>query len=132
MSLFYVFSNGKILATGSKTFEDGCKAVAQMVATLKKLGYQASMSPIIIVNLIAKIDMTFPIAIKQIIVDPYHKRYCVAQGGKFSCVNYRIKVIQPQMTVVFFPNGKVLFQSAKSLTSLREAVVLMVPVISTI
>lgn len=113
-----------------------------MVKTLKKLHYPARMGEVTIVNLVAKINMKFPIATTRIAHDALHKRYCVSQGKKFHCLNYRIKTIQPQITVRIFSNGCVLFQStecvfndflmsikgAKKLSELYDAVRLMVPV----
>lgn len=123
-----LFSTGKVLATGGKTFEDSHTAISRLVVTLKKLKYGASMGPVTVENIVSKVVMGFPISLSDLAAHPLHKRYCVVQGKNFHCVNYWIEVIQPRITVRIFSNGVILFQSAKSLQSLRRAVQLMVPV----
>uniref|UniRef100_A0A6C0BNT2 Uncharacterized protein n=1 Tax=viral metagenome TaxID=1070528 RepID=A0A6C0BNT2_9ZZZZ len=124
-----IFSNGKVLATGGKSYDDDHQAVRQLCKILRKLGYtQAKVGPVRIVNLVAQMTMDFPIQISKMIEDPLHRRYCQSQGGKFSCINYKIKTLVPPVTVKIFGNGSVGFQSAKTVDTLHEAVKLMVPV----
>jgi len=77
---------------------------------------------------VAKINLDFSIQLSKLVEDPYHKRYCQSQAGKFPCVNYKIKTLKPNITVRIFGNGAIGFQSADSLGVLHRAVELMMPV----
>jgi TATA-box binding protein (TBP) (component of TFIID and TFIIIB) len=57
---------------------------------------------------------------------PFDLRFLCCAFRRFLILSSQ--VIQPQITVRIFPNGAVVFQSAKSMDTLRRAVSLMVPV----
>jgi transcription initiation factor TFIID TATA-box-binding protein len=124
-----LFSTGKVVITGARLYEDACLAVQRLVGSLVKLNYAASVGEVKIENFVAKVCMGFPVKLSELQSCTLHKRYCDQQNGRFPCINYRIYVIEPKVTIRVFGNGIFLIQSAKSMTTLRKAVELMVPVL---
>jgi len=124
-----IFTNGKLLATGGKTYEEDVQAMRRLVKCLHKIGYSdAKLGPVSVKNLVAKMNLDFSIQLSKLVEDPLHKRYCQSQAGKFPCVNYKIKTLKPNVTVRIFGNGAIGFQSADSLQLLHQAAKLMMPV----
>lgn len=124
-----LFSNGKLLATGGKSYEQDYRAMRQLTKSLQNIGYtKANLGPVTVQNLVAQLNLNFPIQLSKLVEDPLHKRYCHTQAGKFPCINYKIKTMKPNITVRIFGNGSIGFQSGNSLESLASAVKLMVPV----
>jgi TATA-box binding protein (TBP) (component of TFIID and TFIIIB) len=92
------------------------------------LGYgEAKLDAVSIKNLVAKVDLKFPIQLSRLTEDRLHKRYCQSQAGMFPCVNYKIKMLKPNITVRIFGNGVIGFQGADSLNVLYQAVKIMLP-----
>lgn len=124
-----VFSNGKVLATGGKSYEEDFRALRRLVKSLHRLGYtDAKLDVVRVRNLVAKINLNFSIQLSKLVEDPLHRRYCQTQAGKFPCVNYKLKTLKPNITVRIFGNGAIGFQSANSLELLQQAVQIMMPV----
>lgn len=124
-----LFTTGNVVITGARLYEDACMAVQKLVGLLVKLRYNAVVGPVKIENFVAKVCMGFPIKLSELQSCILHKRYCDQQNGRFPCINYRIFVIEPKVTVRIFGNGIFLIQSAKSMVTLRKSVELMVPVL---
>lgn len=124
-----LFTTGNVVITGARLYEDACMAVQKLVGLLVKLHYNASVGQVKIENFVAKVCMGFPIKLSELQSCILHKRFCDQQNRKFPCINYRIYVIEPKVTVRIFGNGIFLIQSAKSMVTLHKSVELMVPVL---
>lgn len=124
-----LFSTGRVLATGACTYEKNLEAFSKLVTALRMLGYnKAVLGPVSIENIVANFEMGHEIQISKLAADPYHARYCQTQD-KFPCINYRLVLIQPRVTLRIFSSGKVICQAAKSLEDVHGAVRYIIPVL---
>ncbi len=124
-----LFKTGSILSTGANRYEDHVIAISKVIKTLIKLGYEnAKMQEIKIENIVAHFEMPFQIQIRKLAEDPEHAPYCEPQA-RFPCVNYRLKLMNPTITLRIFKNGKGLCQAAKCLEDVYRATRYIVPVL---
>lgn len=124
-----LFASGKVVSTGASEYSSHVLALRKIIKALSKLGFErAQLQEITIVNIVANMAMGYGIRISDMCQDKEHGRYCETQI-KFPCINYHIKVIQPNIVFRIFSNGKVICQSAQALQDVYDAVRLIVPVL---
>jgi transcription initiation factor TFIID TATA-box-binding protein len=108
-----LFTNGKVVATGGKSYQEDVRAMRKLVKSLHKNGYtEAKLAPVAVQNIVAKVNMGFPIQISKLARDPLHKRFCEPQGRDFTCITYNHLMPNRKITVRIFGKGGVTFQSA--------------------
>lgn len=125
-----LFATGSIIGTGAPTFEDNVKSMSRLVKALNKINYPlATLGNVVIENIVANFEMGYHVQITKLSAHPHHRAYCESQA-KFPCINYRIKTIEPQITLRLFSNGKVICQSSKTLANVYVAARQIVPVLN--
>ena len=114
-----IFRSGKIVCTGTKSFEDARVGLSKTFEKLKTISVDIPMNPDIeIHNIVATADLgrvlnldaiTFGLGLENIEYEP----------EQFPCLVYR--VLDPKLVVLLFSSGKVVITGGKKLEDVEVA-----------
>ncbi|EGT42198.1 hypothetical protein CAEBREN_08601 [Caenorhabditis brenneri] len=105
-----IFSSGKIVCAGAKS-EESCRRASRKYARIvEKLGYQAKSVVFEIQNIVATCNVRFSINLGGISFT--HLKFCTFEPEIFPGLHYRM--LQPKVTIVIFPSGKLNITGAKN------------------
>eukprot|EP01012_Entosiphon_sulcatum_P056077 TRINITY_DN7909_c0_g1_i1.p1 TRINITY_DN7909_c0_g1~~TRINITY_DN7909_c0_g1_i1.p1 ORF type:complete len:293 (+),score=66.58 TRINITY_DN7909_c0_g1_i1:38-880(+) len=113
-----IFSTGKMILTGCKSEEEAKLAAKKCARLIQKLGFNVRFLQYRVQNVVALIDVRFPIRLEQL-----HRRYLTESTYEpevFPSLTYRLT--EPKLTAMIFCSGKVVFTGARSVADIRLAI----------
>lgn len=120
-----VFRSGKIVCTGARN-EDmanlGCRKFARII---QKLNYPARFTEFKIQNLVATVDLRFPIKLENL--NQMHGQFSSYEPELFPGLIYRM--VKPRVVLLIFVNGKIVFTGAKSKDEISESLENIYPIL---
>eukprot|EP00397_Hematodinium_sp_SG-2012_P028644 GEMP01030175.1.p1 GENE.GEMP01030175.1~~GEMP01030175.1.p1 ORF type:complete len:237 (+),score=53.35 GEMP01030175.1:125-835(+) len=106
-----IYHGGRVTIAGAKSEADGFRAAKKIAKTMQKIGYaEAVVSNFKVENIIAKVDMEFPVRLEQLAYD--YKAYATYEPELFPGCVYRM--FEPKVSLLIFVTGKVTMSGAKS------------------
>ena len=112
-----IFSQGKIVCTGTKSIEDMRKAVEAIVDRLRKIGFKmpTKFNPSV-ENIVASSAITADLDLDRIAFDLENSEY---EPEQFPGLVYRIT--QPRVAFLLFRSGKIIITGARTIEDVHEA-----------
>lgn len=120
-----IFRTGKIICTGARTAQDSNLGARKFCRILQKLGYKVKFSDFKIQNVIATVDLRFPIRLENL--NQIHGQFSSYEPELFPGLIYRM--VKPRMVLLIFVNGKVVFTGAKSQVDITECLETIYPIL---
>lgn len=120
-----IFKSGKIVCTGARNEEManlGCRKFARII---QKLGYCVKFLDFKIQNLVATVDLRFPIRLENL--NQMHGQFSSYEPELFPGLIYRM--VKPRVVLLIFVNGKIVFTGAKSKHEIAESLENMYPIL---
>ena len=109
-SSILLFTNGKIVCTGTKSFEKAEEAVNNLIKMLNKTGYNLKLNPILHVqNQVAFGELKIGLNLNQLAMKLIDVEY---EPEQFPGLVHRIK--EPKSTFLLFSNGKFVCTGTKN------------------
>lgn len=106
-----IFSNGKIICTGTKSIGDANDAISKVVSKLKSVGVQVpSRYEVRIEKIVAATKIDKKLNLKEVAFSLENAEY---NPEEFPGVIYRLK--EPAVTVLLFKSGKIVCTDAHSM-----------------
>lgn len=105
-----IFASGKMLCTGARSEEDSRKASRIYAKIIMRIGYKVKFSEFKIENIMASVDVKFPISLEGI--STAHQKFCCYEKDKFPGLIY--KMGDPRMILLIFDSGKIVFTGSKT------------------
>ncbi|MFH1127347.1 MAG: TATA-box-binding protein [archaeon] len=105
-----IFTTGKIICSGSKSFEDAKKAIDKTAEAFKALGIDVSDHiDVEIVNIVASANLKAKLDLNKIV---FELGECEYEPEQFPGLVYRLDV--PKVVFLIFNSGKIVCTGAKS------------------
>ncbi|XP_067626075.1 TBP-related factor [Eurosta solidaginis] len=105
-----IFSTGKIICTGARTEADANLGSRKFARILQKLGYPVKFIDFKLQNIVATVDLRFPIRLENL--NQMHGQFSSYEPELFPALIYRM--VNPRMVMLIFVNGKIVFTGAKA------------------
>ncbi|XP_065076918.1 TBP-related factor [Ochlerotatus camptorhynchus] len=105
-----VFRSGKIVCTGARNEADAYLAARKFARIIQKLGYNVRFLEFKVQNLVATVDLRFPIRLENL--NQVHGQFSSYEPELFPGLIYRM--VKPRVVLLIFVNGKIVFTGAKS------------------
>lgn len=123
-----IFTNGKVVVTGAKCKSDSRVACRKFARVVQKIGYVAKFMDFKIRNVVASVDMRFPVNVAAMSLDGEHGKHASYEPEIFPGLVYRMPT--PSVAVLVFTTGKIVITGAKCEADVIEAKNNIVPVVS--
>lgn len=120
-----IFRTGKIICTGARTVHDSNLGARKFCRILQKLGYKVKFNEFKIQNVIATVDLRFPIRLENL--NQIHGQFSSYEPELFPGLIYRM--VKPRLVLLIFVNGKVVFTGAKSQLDITECLESIYPIL---
>lgn len=120
-----IFRSGKLVCTGARTENDATLAARKFARIIQKLGYNVKFMEFKIQNLVATVDLRFPIRLENL--NQMHGQFSSYEPELFPGLIYRM--IKPRVVLLIFVNGKIVFTGAKSKTDITESLENIFPIL---
>ncbi|XP_055594817.1 TBP-related factor [Uranotaenia lowii] len=120
-----VFRTGKIVCTGARNEADANLAARKFARIIQKLGYPVRFLEFKIQNLVAVVDLRFPVRLENL--NQVHGQFSSYEPEIFPGLIYRM--IKPRVVLLIFVNGKIVFTGAKSAEEVTESLENIYPIL---
>jgi len=114
-----VFPKGKLMVLGTKTTEQSRLAAKKFCRMVKKCGFDVKFLNWRVVNLIAHVNIGFPINIREFYGSPHSSFMSRYIPDVFPGLVY--KMLDPKLTITIFRSGKLSLAGARSVTDINTA-----------
>jgi len=104
-----IFSTGKIICTGAKSPHFSKLACRKFARIIQKLGFDVKFKDFSIQNIVASVDVRFPVRLEGIAVK--HSQFSSYEPELFPGLIYRM--VDPKIVLLIFVSGKIIFTGAK-------------------
>lgn len=120
-----IFRTGKIICTGARNEYEAQLASRKFVRIIQKLGYNVKFSDYKIQNIVATVDLRFPIRLENL--NQIHGQFSSYEPELFPGLIYRM--VKPRLVLLIFVNGKIVFTGAKSRDDINECLETIYPIL---
>lgn len=120
-----IFRSGKMVCTGGRNEQSSLLALKKFARIIQKLGFNIKFEEFTIQNLVATCDLKFPIKLENL--NQMHNQFSSYEPELFPGLIYRM--IKPQLVLLIFVNGKVVFTGAKTRNDIKEALDNIYPIL---
>lgn len=114
-----IFKPGKMNIVGTKTEEDALLAAKKFGKIMKKLNYKVKLQNFKITNIVASASCGFRVGLEAIASNSLFRNFAKYNPEIFSGLIF--KVPDPQVTLLIFASGKIIFTGAKVREDLDKA-----------
>lgn len=104
-----IFSSGKMVCTGAKSEDLSRLAARKYARVIQKLGFQVKFVDFKIQNMVASVDVQFPIRLEGLVLT--HPQFCHYEPELFPGLIFRM--VKPKIVLLIFVSGKVVLTGAK-------------------
>ncbi|XP_026478569.1 TBP-related factor [Ctenocephalides felis] len=120
-----IFRTGKLVCTGGRNEASNNIGARKMARIIQKLGFNVRFLDFKIQNLVATVDLRFPIRLENL--HEVHAQFCSYEPELFPGLIYRL--VRPRVVLLIFVTGKIVFTGAKTRSDLAEALEVIYPVL---
>lgn len=120
-----VFRSGKIVCTGVRNESDANLAARKFARIIQKLGYNVRFMEFKVQNLVATVDLRFPIRLENL--NQVHGQFSSYEPELFPGLIYRM--VKPRVVLLIFVNGKIVFTGAKSEREITDSLENIYPIL---
>nr|VZI07419.1 unnamed protein product [Spirometra erinaceieuropaei] len=120
-----IFGTGKMVCTGGRSEEQNNLGARKCARVLQKLGFPVLFINFRIQNVVAIVDLKFPIRLEGLLLA--NEQMAQYEPEIFPGLVYRI--VNPKLVFIIFVNGKVVITGAKSVELIYEAFTKVYPVL---
>ncbi|XP_055376617.1 TBP-related factor-like [Condylostylus longicornis] len=120
-----IFRTGKIICTGAKNELEANLGTRKFARILQKLGYPVKFLDYKVQNIVATVDLRFPIKLENL--NQVHQQFSTYEPELFPGLIYRM--VKPRMVLLIFVNGKIVFTGAKSRRDINECLETIYPIL---
>ena len=114
-----IFSNGKMVCTGTKTEVDSKKACKKFAKSIQKLGFAINFKDFKIQNLVASCDLGFKINLNSMSEYDNNKEGFISYDPELF-PGLILRLIKPKIVFLIFVSGKMVLTGAKRKEDLVE------------
>ncbi|CAD6999880.1 TBP-related factor [Ceratitis capitata] len=111
-----IFRTGKIICTGARNEAEASLGARKFARILQKLGYPVKFVDFKLQNIVATVDLRFPIRLENL--NQMHGQFSSYEPELFPGLIYRM--VNPRMVLLIFVNGKIVFTGAKARKDIME------------
>ncbi|XP_039950683.1 TBP-related factor [Bactrocera tryoni] len=111
-----IFRTGKIICTGARNETEASLGARKFARILQKLGYPVKFVDFKLHNIVATVDLRFPIRLENL--NQMHGQFSSYEPELFPGLIYRM--VNPRMVLLIFVNGKIVFTGAKARKDILE------------
>lgn len=122
-----IFKKGKMNIVGTKTQDDAYLAAKKFGKIMKKLNYKVKLQNFKITNIVASASCGFRVGLEAIVSNSIFKNMAKYNPEIFSGLIFKIP--DPQVTLLIFASGKIIFTGAKVKEDLDRAAAFIMPVL---
>jgi len=120
-----IFHTGKIICTGARSEEDAHLGSRKFARIMQKLGYPTRFSDFRVQNVVATVDLRFPIRLENL--NQVHGQFSSYEPELFPGLIYRM--VKPRLVLLIFVNGKLVFTGARSRNDIQDALESFYPIL---
>jgi len=120
-----IFKSGKLVCTGARNEEFASLGTRKFARIIQKLGYSVKFKEFKIQNLVATVDLRFPIRLENL--NQMHGQFSSYEPELFPGLIYRM--VKPRVVLLIFVNGKIVFTGAKSKSEINESLENIYPIL---
>ncbi|XP_029709094.2 TBP-related factor [Aedes albopictus] len=120
-----VFRSGKIVCTGARNEAGAYLAARKFARIVQKLGYNVRFLEFKVQNLVATVDLRFPIRLENL--NQVHGQFSSYEPELFPGLIYRM--VKPRVVLLIFVNGKIVFTGAKSEREVSDSLENIYPIL---
>jgi transcription initiation factor TFIID TATA-box-binding protein len=121
-----VYTNGKVMVTGSRSEEDARKASKKVARIVSKCNHPAvKFSDFKIENIVASTDIRYPVRLEGLAYE--HRVSCSYEPELFPGLVYRL--LDPKISLLIFVSGKVVITGGKNREDIIAAFKSIYPVL---
>ncbi|ALC38728.1 Trf [Drosophila busckii] len=120
-----IFRTGKIICTGARNEIEANMGSRKFARILQKLGFPVKFVDYKIQNIVATVDLRFPIRLENL--NQVHGQFSSYEPEMFPGLIYRM--VKPRIVLLIFVNGKVVFTGAKSRKDIIECLEAISPIL---
>ncbi|CAG9326745.1 unnamed protein product [Blepharisma stoltei] len=120
-----IFSSGKMVVTGAKDETQARNATRKFTRIIQKIDFPAKFSEFKIQNLVASVDVKFPIRLEGLAIK--HFNFSSYEPEVFPGLIYRM--MTPKVALLIFVSGKLVLTGAKTRGDIKEAFDKIYPVL---
>lgn len=120
-----IFKSGKLVCTGARNEEFANLGTRKFARIIQKLGYSVKFKEFKIQNLVATVDLRFPIRLENL--NQMHGQFSSYEPELFPGLIYRM--VKPRVVLLIFVNGKIVFTGAKSKAEINESLENIYPIL---
>ncbi|XP_063696716.1 TBP-related factor [Culicoides brevitarsis] len=120
-----VFRSGKLVCTGARNEEMANLGARKFARIIQKLGFAVKFLDFKIQNLVATVDLRFPIKLENL--NQMHGQFSSYEPELFPGLIYRM--VKPRVVLLIFVNGKIVFTGAKSKDEIEESLENIYPIL---
>lgn len=120
-----IFKSGKLVCTGARNEEFANLGTRKFARIIQKLGYSVKFKEFKIQNLVATVDLRFPIRLENL--NQMHGQFSSYEPELFPGLIYRM--VKPRVVLLIFVNGKIVFTGAKSKSEINESLENIYPIL---
>ncbi|XP_037025155.1 TBP-related factor [Bradysia coprophila] len=120
-----IFKSGKLVCTGARNEEFANLGTRKFARIIQKLGYSIKFKEFKIQNLVATVDLRFPIRLENL--NQMHGQFSSYEPELFPGLIYRM--VKPRVVLLIFVNGKIVFTGAKSKAEINESLENIYPIL---
>ncbi|XP_055858424.1 TBP-related factor [Episyrphus balteatus] len=120
-----IFRTGKIICTGARNEAQAHLGARKFARILQKLGYFVKFNDFKMQNIVATVDLRFPIRLENL--NQVHGQFSSYEPELFPGLIYRM--VKPRMVLLIFVNGKIVFTGAKAKREIMECLEIIYPIL---
>lgn len=120
-----IFRSGKVVCTGARNETDANLGTRKFARILQKLGFPVKFMEFKIQNLVATVDLRFPIRLENL--NQMHGQFSSYEPELFPGLIYRM--VKPRVVLLIFVNGKIVFTGAKSNQEISDSLENIYPIL---
>lgn len=120
-----IFRSGKVVCTGARTEADAHLGARKFARIIQKLGYAVRFLDFKVQNLVATVDLRFPIRLEKL--NQMHQQFSSYEPELFPGLIYRM--VKPRVVLLIFVNGKIVFTGAKNRHDIQESLENIYPIL---
>lgn len=120
-----IFRSGKVVCTGARTEADAHLGARKFARIIQKLGYAVKFLDFKVQNLVATVDLRFPIRLEKL--NQMHQQFSSYEPELFPGLIYRM--VKPRVVLLIFVNGKIVFTGAKNRHDIQESLENIYPIL---
>lgn len=120
-----IFRTGKIICTGARNEAEANLGTRKFARILQKLGYPVKFIDFKLQNIVATVDLRFPIRLENL--NQVHGQFSSYEPELFPGLIYRM--VKPRMVLLIFVSGKIVFTGAKARKDIMECLESIYPIL---